>query len=186
VPVVDAALERVPQPLRSLLIKHRELLKFATVGGITFVITLAINYTLKLTVLQRNPVTALAVAVIIATIVSYLLNREWAFRTRGGRERHHEATLFFLISGIGVVLNSAPEYVSRYFLHLQVPAVSFFTQEVADFVSGMIVGTLVAMLFRWWAFKKWVFPTANARVRRLRPVGGTGPGSGPDSDEQVA
>lgn len=185
-PVVDAALARVPQPLRSMLLKHRELLKFATVGGITFLITLAINYTLKLTVLNRNPVTALAVAVIIATIVSYLLNREWAFRTRGGRERHHEATLFFLISGIGVVLNSTPEYVSRYFLHLQVPAVSFFTQEISDFVSGMIIGTLLAMVFRWWAFKKWVFPTANARprtkVRPLHSVDGTDPGS----DEQVA
>ena len=66
-----------------------------------------------------------------------------------------------------------PEYVSRYFLHLEEPYVNRLVQEVADFTSGMIIGTLVAMLFRWWAFKKWVFPDENGRqskVRRLRAV----------------
>lgn len=179
---VDSALARVPEPLRSLLLKHRELLKFAFVGGLCFVITLVVNYGLKLTILGSKPVTAQAIAVIIATIVSYILNREWAFRTRGGRERTHEATLFFLISGLGVVLNTAPLWVSRYALHLQVPNVSLFTQEFADFTSGMIIGTLVAMVFRWWAFKKWVFPSENVRpgrVRRLRAVSD-------DTDERVA
>ena len=108
---------------------------------------------------------------IIATIVSYILNREWSFRTRGGRERHHEAALFFLISGIGVGLNSLPLDVSRYVLHLQVPQVTLLVQEVADFASGMILGTLIAMAFRLWAFKKWVFPHANARPRVVRGAG---------------
>jgi putative flippase GtrA len=175
VSLVKSAFSSLPDPLRSLLVKHRELLRFAVVGGICFLITTAVNYGLKLTVLTRNPVTALTVAVIVATIVSYVLNREWSFSTRGGRERHHEAALFFLISGIGVGLNSLPLYLSRYLLHLEEPYVSRLVQEVADFTSGMIIGTLVAMLFRWWAFKKWVFPDENARptkVRRLRAVRG--------------
>jgi putative flippase GtrA len=185
VPLVDSSLARVPQPLRSLLVKHRELLKFALVGGFCFLITLIVNYGLKLTVLGDKPVTAQAIAVIIATIVSYVLNREWAFSTRGGRERHHEAALFFLISGLGVVLNTLPLWISRYALDLQVPNVGRFTQEFADFASGMIIGTLLAMVFRWWAFKKWVFPSENARpdrkVRRLHAVDGT-----TSADEQVA
>ena len=41
-------------------------------------------------------------------------------------------------------------------------------QKIADFVSGMSLGTLVAMVFRWWAFKKWVFPTEGARPRIVR------------------
>ncbi len=181
--VIESTLAHVPEPVRSLLVKHRELLKFALVGGICFLITLVVNYGLKWTILSDKPVTAQAVAVIIATIVSYILNREWAFRTRGGRERAHEAALFFLISGLGVVLNTLPLWISRYALDLQVPEVGRFTQEFADFFSGMIIGTLLAMVFRWWAFKKWVFPTENARpgrLGRLRAV--------PDSetDEQVA
>jgi putative flippase GtrA len=184
VSVVDSALAYVPEPIRSRLLKHRELLKFAAVGGFCFVITLTVNYGLKWTVLEQKPVTAQAIEVIISTIVSYVLNREWAFRTRGGRERHHEAALFFLISGIGVVLNTLPLWISRYAFQLEVPHVTGLVQELADFTSGMIIGTLVAMVFRWWAIKKWVFPTENFRtvkVRRLRAVK-----SPSDSDEQVA
>jgi putative flippase GtrA len=173
----------MPEPVRSLLVKHRELLKFAFVGGICFVITLVVNYGLKLTILGDKPVTAQAIAVIIATIVSYILNREWAFRTRGGRERAHEAALFFLISGLGVVLNTLPLWISRYALDLQEPAVGRFTQEFADFFSGMIVGTLLAMVFRWWAFKKWVFPNENARPGRIGRLRAVPDG---DTDEQVA
>ena len=169
--LIETALSVVPEPFRGKLIKHRELLKFAVVGAICFLVTSVVNYALKITILNTKPVTALAIAVIIATIVSYILNREWSFRTRGGRERHHEAALFFLISGIGVGLNSLPLAVSRYLLHLQVPHVSLLVQEVADFASGMIFGTLIAMAFRLWAFKKWVFPHADARPRVVRGAG---------------
>lgn len=164
--VVDTVLARVPGPLRAILIKHRELLKFAIVGGTTFVIDTAVFYALKTTVLAPKPVTAKVIATLVATIVSYVLNREWSFRTRGGRERHHEAALFFLVSGIGVALNSMPLWVSRYALHLQVPMVSKFVQEVADFTSAQIVGTLIAMAFRWWAFRRYVFPDENVRPGR--------------------
>lgn len=184
--LVKSTLAHVPDPLRSMLIKHRELLKFAVVGGICFLITTVVNYSLKWTILASKPVTALAIAVIVATIASYVLNREWSFSTRGGRERHHEALLFFLISGIGVVLNSLPEWVSRYVLDLQVPNVTSFVQEVADFTSGMIVGTLVAMLFRWWAFKKWVFPSENARPARVRRLHAVKDGDDPTDSERVA
>ncbi|WP_424189456.1 GtrA family protein [Actinokineospora sp. G85] len=168
--VVENVLARIPVPARAFLRKHQDMLKFAVVGGICFIVTITVNYALKLTILNKNPVTALAIAVVVATIVSYVLNREWSFRERGGRERRHEAALFFLISGMGVVLNSVPLFVSRYFLHLQVPEVTLVTQEVADFIAGNLLGTLVAMVFRWWAFKKWVFPDAGARVRPLRAV----------------
>ena len=45
---------------------------------------------------------------------------------------------------------------------------SLLTQEIADFVSGQIVGTLVGMAFRWWAFRRFVFPDKN--VRRQVPA----------------
>ncbi|WP_328613753.1 GtrA family protein [Amycolatopsis sp. NBC_00355] len=149
--------------MRELLKKHRELLRFAVVGGISFVITMSVNYGLKFTVLRTHPVTALIIGVLVATIFSYVANREWSFRTRGGRERHHEAALFFLISGIALGLNALPQWFSRYVLHLQAPQLSPFGVEVADFVSGIIIGTLLGTAFRWWAFKKWVFPEEAAR-----------------------
>lgn len=166
--VVETVLAHIPQPYRDVAIKHRELLKFGMVGGTTWVIDTVVFLLLKNTVLVEKPLTAKIIAVLVATIASYVLNREWSFRTRGGRERHHEAALFFLVSGIGVAVYSAPLAVSRYLLDLSVPNVSLFTQEVADFVSGQIVGVLLGMAFRWWAFRRFVFPDED--VRRQAPV----------------
>lgn len=158
---------RLPEPIRSIALKHRELVKFALVGGTCFVIDTVLFFGIKTIILPNNPVTAKIIATLVATIVSYVLNREWSFRTRGGRERHHEAALFFLVNGIGIVLNSAPLYVSRYLFHLQEPYVSRFTEELSDFLAAQIIGTLVAMAFRWYGYKKWVFPEENARRRPI-------------------
>lgn len=169
---VQIVLNHTPEPLRSVLIKHRELLKFGIVGGTTFLIDNGIWYILKLSVLESKPTTAKAIAVVVATIASYILNREWSFRTRGGRERHHEAALFFVISAIALVLNLIPLYASRYVFNLEVPHVTRLVQEVADFASGSIIGMLLAMFFRFWSFKKWVFPDDLGQRRRDSAHGG--------------
>jgi putative flippase GtrA len=163
VSVVETVLGAIPQPYRDVAIRHRELVKFAVVGGTTWVIDTAIFLGLKAGVLESKPLTAKIIAVLVATIVSYIFNREWSFRTRGGRERHHEAMLFFVISAVGVAVYSAPLAISRYVLDLKVPGVSLLTQEVADFVSAQIVGTLAGMAFRWWAFRRFVFPHEDVR-----------------------
>jgi putative flippase GtrA len=165
VPLVESVLAAIPQPYRDVAVKHRELVKFAVVGGSTWVIDTVIFLFLKGTVLSDKPLTAKVISVLVATIVSYVLNREWSFRTRGGRDRHHEAALFFVISGVGVVVYTAPLAISRYVLDLKVPGVSLLTQEIADFVSGQIIGVLVGMAFRWWAFRRFVFPDENARSK---------------------
>lgn len=166
---METVLGAIPEPYRTVAIKHRELVKFALVGGTTWVIDTLVFLVLKSTVLMEKPVTSKVIAVLMATILSYVLNREWSFRTRGGRERHHEAALFFLVSGIGIAVYTAPLAISRYLLHLQVPEVSLFTQEVADFVSGQVIGVLLGMAFRWWGFRRFVFPDRD--VRRQMPVG---------------
>jgi putative flippase GtrA len=163
VTVVETALDLIPRPYREVAIRHRELVKFALVGGTTWVIDTAIFLVLKSTVLEPKPVTAKVISVLVATLTSYALNRGWSFRTRGGRERHHEAVLYVLISGIGVAVYSAPLWISRYMLDLRVPTVSLLTEHLADFVSGQIIGVLVGMAFRWWAFRRFVFPHADVR-----------------------
>ncbi len=171
-PVVRGIFSRLPEPVRFLINKHRELIRFALVGGTTFVIDNGVWYALKLTILQDKVVTAKAIAVLVAVISSYVLSREWSFHTRGGRERHHEAALFFLVSGIGIGVNLAPLYVSRHMLDLH--------SQLADFASGSVIGMLAATAFKFWAMRKFVFPEADARpaVRTLRAV--------PDEQRDVA
>lgn len=149
--------------MQPYLQRHHELIKFAIVGGTTFVIDSAIFYTLKLTILESKPVTAKVIAGIVAVIASYVLNREWSFRNRGGRERHHEALLFFAFSGVGVLLSMAPLWFSSYVLQLREPTVSLAVENVADFISAYIIGNLLQMAFRFWAFRRWVFPDQFAR-----------------------
>jgi len=159
----DATIARMPGPIRPFAERHHELIKFAIVGATTFVIDSAIFYTLKLTILEPKPVTAKVIAGIVAVIASYILNREWSFRDRGGRERHHEALLFFGVSGVGVVLSMAPLWFSSYVLDLRVPNVSLTIENLADFVSAYIIGNLLQMGFRFWAFRRWVFPDEFGR-----------------------
>ncbi len=149
--------------MQPYLLRHHELIKFAIVGGTTFVIDSALFYTLKLTILEPKPVTAKVIAGIVAVIASYVLNREWSFRNRGGRERHHEALLFFAFSGVGVLLSMAPLWFSSYVLQLREPMVSLAVENVADFISAYLIGNLLQMAFRFWAFRRWVFPDQFAR-----------------------
>ena len=159
----DVTISRLPRPIRPFAERHHELIKFAIVGGTTFIIDSGIFYTLKLTILEPKPVTAKIIAGVVAVIASYILNREWSFRDRGGRERHHEALLFFTFSAVGVVLSMAPLWFSSYVLQLRVPDVSLTQENIADFVSAYIIGNLLQMAFRFWAFRRWVFPDEFGR-----------------------
>jgi putative flippase GtrA len=159
----DATISRLPQPFRPYAERHHELIKFVIVGATTFIIDSALFYTLKLTILEPKPVTAKVIAGIVAVIASYILNREWSFRDRGGRERHHEALLFFAFSGVGVLLSMAPLWISSYIFQLRVPTVSLTVENIADFISAYVVGNLLQMAFRFWAFRRWVFPDEFGR-----------------------
>ena len=66
---VESALAAIPEPYRGVAIKHRELVKFALVGGTTWVIDTTVFLLLKTTVLDTKPLTAKIIAVLVATIV---------------------------------------------------------------------------------------------------------------------
>ncbi|MEU4645951.1 GtrA family protein [Nocardia fluminea] len=156
--IVDDVVSVLPPRLREIAIRHKELIKFALVGATTFVIDSGLYYLLKWTILSDKPLTAKIISGVVAVIASYILNREWSFKNRGGREKHHEALLFFGVSGIGVVLANIPLWISIYGLDLREPHVSFMVANVADFFSAFIIGNLLQMAFRFWAMRRWVFP----------------------------
>lgn len=158
VSLVQPILDRLPERYRAQLIRHQELMKFAVVGGLTWFVDTGVVYSLKLTVLQDKPLTARALGVLIATIVSYVLNREWSFSSRGGRQRHHEALLFFAVSALAIAVTLIPQAIALYVFDVRVPHVSAATQAVSNFVSGQILGVLLAMAFRFWAMRRFVFP----------------------------
>ncbi|RAJ41388.1 putative flippase GtrA [Kitasatospora sp. SolWspMP-SS2h] len=166
-------LAAVPERYRPFLVKHRTLVKFLVVGGTCFLLTMLINFGLKTTVLENKPVLALTVATVVTTVISYVLNRQWSFRAVG---RKREAAGFFVVSALAVGVNDLPLVASRYVFDLRTPDVSHVAQEVADFFSGMIVGTLLAMAFRFWAMNRFVFTELAERA----PDDGQRPGREPE------
>ncbi|MHC6175666.1 GtrA family protein [Glutamicibacter sp. X7] len=137
----------------------RRLIRFAGVGGFCFVLTLAVNYGLKLTVLGTHPTTAFLIANCVATVVSFLLSRHYTFQGRNSAlAKRYQAPAFVIVSALAVVINSAPLYLSRWVFGFHTPRVSLWVQETADFLAGPIIGTLLAMVFRWWALHRFVFP----------------------------
>jgi putative flippase GtrA len=139
--------------------RYREFAKFLVVGGVAWVVDAGLFTILTHTVLDNKVLTCKIISMLVSTIVSYVLNREWSFSGRGGREMHHEALLFFLFNGLGFAINLAPLATSHYLLGINLShGYSRFTVSVADWVAANIVGTLIAMIFRYWSYRRFVFP----------------------------
>jgi putative flippase GtrA len=143
---------------RHLPVKYRELAKFLVVGGTAYIVDVGLFSLLSHTVLENKVITAKAISILIATIVSYILNREWSFSRRGGRERHHEAMLFFLVNGIALALNLVPLALSQYVFGFNTSNYSALTVTIMNFISANVIGTILGMAFRFWAYRKFVFP----------------------------
>jgi putative flippase GtrA len=145
--------------------KYREFAKFLVVGGIAWIVDASLFTLLAHTVLTEKVLTCKVISMLVSTVVSYILNREWSFDSRGGRQMPHEALLFFLFNGIGFAINLAPLATSHYLLGID--------GKLADWISANIVGTLFGMFFRYWSYRRWVFPLElnqqPANARRAEP-----------------
>lgn len=152
----------MPAKLRPLVLKHAELIKFTLVGGTALVVDAAIYYLLVGTVLQEKATIAKFISATIATIYSYFANTWFSFRNRGGLKRHQESLLFFLISGIGILIQTIPMFIVNNIWHIR----SNFTGldlKTFDFVINYIIANLAQMIFRFWALRKYAYPEVKQR-----------------------
>lgn len=139
--------------------RYREFAKFLVVGGLAWVVDAGLFTILTHTILDEKVLTCKVISMLVSTIVSYILNREWSFSSRGGREIHHEAALFFLFNGIGFAINLAPLAISHYAIGINMGAgYSRLTVSIADWIAANIVGTFLGMIFRYWSYRRYVFP----------------------------
>jgi putative flippase GtrA len=129
-----------------------EVAKFGVIGVLNFVITIGIADTLHL-VLGMGPLKAFGIGTVVATTFSYFANRYWTFRHRDTSGLGREYVLFFILNGVALVITWVFIAVTHYILGLQ-NGIAYNAAEV--------VGTAAATLFRFWAYKKWVFLPASA------------------------
>lgn len=134
--------------------RHQELLAFGVVGLLGYVTDVGIFNLLRYAgdpgLLQAKPLTAKAISVTVAIVVTYLGNRHWTWRRRPRRGHQREFVLFLGFSLAGMAISLACLAVSHYGLGL--------TSALADNVSANVVGLVLGTAFRFWTYRTYVFP----------------------------
>lgn len=133
----------------------REAIKYLFVGAAGFVIdTSLFNYFsifVDFGAGAASPVVNKTISAMVAITFTYLANSRWTFRRRKGRpEGIKRILLYGAVNAAGLGLTLLPLAISRYLLG--------FDSLLADNISANIVGTGLALVFRFVANRIWVFP----------------------------
>lgn len=134
----------------------REAAKFGVVGLVAFVVDTALyNYFVfglpgaGEGPMHDIPLRAKVAATAVAMVVAWLGNRYWTFRHRRRTAVAREFALFVVFNVLGLAIAVACLGFSRYVLDLH--------SQLADNVSANGVGLVLGTLFRFWAYRTFVF-----------------------------
>lgn len=126
----------------------REVAKFGVIGAIAFVIDFVGFNWLFYGPLEGRLATSKILSGVAATLFAWLGNRLWTFRHRRSRPVHHEAALFFLVNGIGLIISTVYLNATHDLLHMD--------SRLAVNINN-IIGIGLATIFRFWAYRQFVF-----------------------------
>jgi putative flippase GtrA len=165
---------RLVTVVRGLYERFRQLIheaaKFGVVGVVGVLITNG-GYALLHHSFGTGPVTATTIATIVATAVSYVANRYWSFRHRERTSVAREGTIFFVLNGVGLLIQDAVVAFNYYIL-------GYGHNKAAEFIA-LNVGIALATLFRFWSYRKWVWAApadaAGDSVGAGQPLPSAGP-----------
>ncbi len=142
--------------LRNLYARFRVLIheaaKFGIVGLLSFSVTIVGSNALH-SGAGLGELVSVTIATTVATVLSFLGNKHWAFRHRKGNALHRESILFFVCNGVGLLFQLAFVAAVQFGLGLK----GTLAYNVAN-----ILGVLVAASFRLYTYRQWVFPMAGA------------------------
>ncbi len=157
-PVRTGFIASVYGRLRGLM---HEAAKFGIVGLTALVVDIGLfNVLLYLGPLEGKPLTAKAVSVAAATTVAYFGNRFWTFKHRGRSSFTREYLLFFGLNGVAMVIAMSVLWISHYGLG--------FTSPLADNIAANVIGLGLGTLFRFWSYRKFVFPEIDDAEEKQR------------------
>ncbi|MFI6476856.1 GtrA family protein [Nonomuraea sp. NPDC050663] len=145
-------LRRAYQRIRGMVL---ELAKFGTIGLIAFVINYGVRNLLWLWWGTEGTVTAAVIATVVATTFAYFGNRHWTYRNREQNGLGREYLLFFMLNGIGLLIEVLCLGFSKYTLGYN----SLLANNIAS-----LVGTGFGTLFRFWSYRRWVFLEATEPI----------------------
>lgn len=124
-----------------------ELVKFGIVGGLGTIIDLGGAAVLH-SAYNVEPLESKALSITAATIFTYLGSRFWTFRHRENQPVHREALLFVALNVVGLIIAELVIAGVTYGLGLE---------SQLDYNAASFLGTGLGTIFRWYAYRKWVF-----------------------------
>ncbi len=138
-----------------------EIAKFGIVGALGAVVQFSVQNVLHYK-LGVGPLTAVFIAYCVATCVTFVGNRYWAFKHRKGKGLAHESVTFLVLNAIGIGIQEGFVALVRYGMGLENPIA---------FNAATVVGIGVATLFRLYSYRRFVFLAApsGAALERLEP-----------------
>lgn len=104
--------------------------------------------------LYDKPLTAKVLSVVLATLVTYSGNKLWTFRHREHRPVVSGYVLYFVLNAIGMGIAVGCLAISHYVLGL--------TSPLADNIAANVIGLGLGTAFRFWSYRRWVFPPGTA------------------------
>jgi putative flippase GtrA len=132
--------------LRFRVLVH-EVAKFGIVGAIGFVVQLGVQNTLH-SGFRIGALTALVIAYVVATVVTFVGNRHWAFKHRKGKGLGQEGMLFVLLNVVGIFIQVGIVWLVVHGLH---------KTDIAYYNAATVVGIGIGTLFRLFTYRKFVF-----------------------------
>jgi putative flippase GtrA len=129
-----------------------ELGKFGIVGGVAYVVDTGV-YALMLA-LGLETLAAKSIATVIAATLAFIGNRFWTWRHRPRSSLTKEYLLYFGFNAAGLGIQLATLGVTHYGLGNFWP---FFASPLADLIFAQIIGNGIATVFRFWAYRRFVF-----------------------------
>jgi putative flippase GtrA len=137
-----------------------ELGKFGVVGAICYVIDVGVFNLCRIS-LAMGWFPSLVISTVIATTIAFIGNRSWTWRDRERTALHREYGLYFGFNLVGLLISAGMLLISHNILGSLWPVLQ---TPLADNFSGKVLGVAIASTFRFWAYRRYVFRPAPARV----------------------
>jgi putative flippase GtrA len=146
-----------------------ELAKFGIVGGIGTVVDLGGAAVLHSSY-RMEPLTAKAISISAATVVTYLGSRFWTFRHRENQPLMREGMLFFALNVVGLLIAEVVIAATTY---------TFGLKDPIAYNIASLAGTGLGTIFRYFAYRKWVFLAPATAAAQASAVPQEFPGYAP-------
>lgn len=131
-----------------------ELGKFGIIGAIAWVVDTAV-FKACLDA-NANQYLAAVISTLVSATVAFLGNRFWTWRDRRGSSLHREYVLYAFFNAIGLFIAIGCLLVNDKVLGALWPSV--FHTQLASIVAKNGVGLVLGTTFRFWSYKRFVFP----------------------------